>query len=280
MRLLIVNADDFGLNDSATDGIAECFLKGSVTSTTIMANAPAYERAVQFAVDNPKLGVGLHFNLTWGRPVSRPEDVPALVNKDGRFFSRNELVKRLWLRRIPKSQIDIEIRAQKARLVDSGIQPTHIDSHQHVHAFRKIFSAVAESCSSSNIPVRVPWVVDEKGATISRWARRRVLTTLLDRSTREWRGKVAWNDGLGSIFDVQRMELPLSDNHYRQILSSADGDSFELMVHPVTDAAAMDGFTGIGEISEEEWRYLRTGRLGRLAETEGFALGTYRDLAA
>jgi predicted glycoside hydrolase/deacetylase ChbG (UPF0249 family) len=279
MRRLIVNADDFGLNDAATDGIAECFLRGTVTSTTLMVNAPAEGRAAQFAVEHPQLGVGLHFNLTWGRPLSARQDVTALVDANGQFWQRNALAKRMLLGKVPQAQVKAELAAQLARFRELGLQPSHIDSHQHVHAFPDVFHVLAEYCASKDIPMRAPWVAPQVRAPLFRRARRLALKTLIRRATRKWQGEVVWNDDFGSVFDVQDMGMPLSDAHYRRILSGAGGSAFELMVHPVTDARAMDGFTRIGQVSEAEWRYLRTGQLSHLAEEMGFVMSSYRDLA-
>jgi predicted glycoside hydrolase/deacetylase ChbG (UPF0249 family) len=279
MRRLIVNADDFGLNDAATDGIAECFLQGTVTSTTLMVNAPATGRAAQFAVDHPQLGVGLHFNLTWGRPLSARQDVAALVDANGQFRERTTLEKRLLFGKVPREQVEAELMAQLARFKELGIRPSHIDSHQHVHAFPDVFHVIAEHCASKDIPMRTPWVAPQVRAPLFRRARRLALKTLIRRATRKWQGEVVWNDDFGSVFDVQDMGMPLSDAHYRRILSSAGGDVFELMVHPTTDAGAMAGYTAIGQVSEAEWRYLRTGQLSHLAEEIGFVMCSYRDLA-
>ena len=278
MRRLIVNADDFGLNDAATDGIAECYLKGAVTSTTLVVNAPALDRAAQFAIDHPQLGVGLHFNLTWGQPLSSPHDVPALVGANGQFYGRSELARRLLLGKVPRAQVERELRAQLNRVKAFGIRPTHIDSHQHVHAFPGVFAVIAAYCSREGIPMRAPWVAPETRPSLARRLRRLALKALIWRATRAWRGKVAWNDGLGSVFDVQDMGMPLGDAQYQRILTGAQGDAFELMVHPVTDAGAMEGYTAIGQVSEAEWRYLRTGQLSLLAEEMGFVMSTYKDL--
>lgn len=279
LRMLIVNADDFGLNDAATDGIVESHRAGTVTSTTLMVNAPAAERAAALARENPALGIGLHFNLTWGRPLSAPGDVPALVDADGAFLPREKLARRLLLGRVPTRQVAAELQAQLRRLDELGIRPTHIDSHQHVHAFGAVFLAVARHCADASIPMRVPWVAADQNVSIGRRLRRALLRSMLARSTARWRGRVCWNDGLGSVFDLGAHGEPLEDTHYRRILSRARGDCFELMVHPVTDARAMAGYTRIGEVAEAEWRYLRTGRLVEVARAMGFRLGSYRDLA-
>ena len=277
-RLLIINADDFGLNDAATEGIVACFLAGSVTSTTLMVNAPATERAAILAQQHPDLGVGLHFNLTWGQPVSAPEDVPALVDSGGSFLPRSALAWRLLAGRVPQPQIDRELQAQYARMRELGLHPTHVDSHQHVHGFGAVFSSVAALCATTGLPMRVPWVAKSDSGGVGRRARRALLTRMLSRSTRRWQGKVRWNNGLGSIFDLGVHGAGLDDAHYRSILRQAHGEVFELMVHPVTDSAAMEGYTSIGATAQSEYNYLLRGTLPALAREEGFTLGSFRDV--
>lgn len=279
MKLLIVNADDFGLNEAANAGIIECHRAGSVTSTTLMANAPALEAAVQQAHANPALGIGLHFNLTWGRPLSAPDIVPALVDAKGIFLSRDQLGRKAMLGGVPQAQVDIELAAQFRRLGELGIAPTHVDSHQHVHAFRPVFNAVAGFCQAQRLPMRVPWVAAEASAPLKRRIRRAVLRRLLANSTSRWEGRVRWNKDLGSVFDLGVTGEPLTDSHYSQLLQRSAADALELMVHPVTSAAAMGGYTRVGAVGEAEYHWLREGRLPALAAAEGFRLGTYRDLA-
>ena len=76
MRRLIVNADDFGLTSGVNRAVAEAFDAGVVTSTTLMAGQPTTEEALPIAAGRPTLGVGLHFNLTHGRPLSAASPVP------------------------------------------------------------------------------------------------------------------------------------------------------------------------------------------------------------
>lgn len=280
MRLLIVNADDFGLNGAANAGIIECHEAGSVTSTTLMANAPALDEAVALAHAHPQLGVGLHFNLTWGRPVAEPSRVNSLLAAGGGFHGRDALGRRALTGRLKADQVACELEAQFQRLRSLGISPTHVDSHQHVHAFAPVFSAVAALCEREHLPMRVPWVAPERGAGLRRRLRRAVLDSLLSSSTRRWHRKVRWNDAMGSVFDLGvGVGEPLSAEHYRKILQKAPEGVFELMVHPVTSAAAMEGYTRVGAVGEAEYHWLRLGELRDVASSQGFRLGTYRDLA-
>ena len=49
MKKLIVNADDFGLCTSVNKAIIECHLAGNINSTTLMANMPGTEEAVELS---------------------------------------------------------------------------------------------------------------------------------------------------------------------------------------------------------------------------------------
>jgi predicted glycoside hydrolase/deacetylase ChbG (UPF0249 family) len=130
---LIANADDFGWSRGITDGILLAHVEGIVTSTTLMANQPASEYAIEQVKRAPKLGVGIHLRLCDGSPVLPREQVRSLVNSEGKFHSIGELKHRLWRGKIPRAEIEAEFRAQIRWMKERGLTPTHADSHHHVH---------------------------------------------------------------------------------------------------------------------------------------------------
>ena len=85
MKFLITNSDDFGMNESITDAIIDTHLNGIMTSTTLMVNMQGFDYAVQKAKENPTLGLGIHFNLTEGKPVGSPNFIPDLLDENGLF---------------------------------------------------------------------------------------------------------------------------------------------------------------------------------------------------
>src|SRR5438874_8369963 len=70
VRRLIVNADDFGLTPGVSAGILAAHRHGIVTSTTMLVNRDVPKDTVARALD-AGLGLGLHVNLTLGRPLTR-----------------------------------------------------------------------------------------------------------------------------------------------------------------------------------------------------------------
>jgi predicted glycoside hydrolase/deacetylase ChbG (UPF0249 family) len=131
MRKLIINADDFGYNKEITDGIIESHLHGVVTSTTAMANMGGIEYAATLRKNVPNLSIGIHFNLTQGKPVSAPDRVYSLVNREGNFYSFGELFKRTMMGKVKLSEVKLELSNQIEKLRGLGFELSHWDSHHH-----------------------------------------------------------------------------------------------------------------------------------------------------
>lgn len=141
MIRLITNSDDFGLTDSITDAIIDTHLNGIMTSTTLMANMIGFDYAVSKAKELPNLGIGIHFNLTEGKPLTEVSKIPDLVDANGNFKNNTIQRKNLILGSTKSAQIEIELKNQLERLLDNNIIPTHFDSHHHITGVPLAFKA-------------------------------------------------------------------------------------------------------------------------------------------
>ncbi len=152
---LIINADDFGISRGVNVGIIDAAQLRVVTSASIIVNLPGFADAIDRAVSCPTLSLGLHLNLTLGRPLTA---APTLTRADtGEFYPLAVLITRASLGRLDASDIARECQAQIDRMIDSGFAPTHLDSHRHVHAHPAISTAVAKAAASRGIfRIRVP----------------------------------------------------------------------------------------------------------------------------
>ncbi len=140
MKLLIVNADDFGFTRDVNAGIIEAHERGIVTATTLMAFGAAFDDAVRLAREHSALDVGCHLTLVQGDGF--PETVA-------------QLMQALALRRIRPYD---ECRKQIMRILDAGINPTHLDTHKHTHLLPPVLDAVARVSKEFGIPqVRRPF---------------------------------------------------------------------------------------------------------------------------
>jgi hopanoid biosynthesis associated protein HpnK len=144
-KRIVMNADDFGLCSGVNRAVAQAHTDGVLTSATIMANMPDAAEAVEIAKKLPGLGVGVHLNLTEGRPISQAADIRPLLNADGKFNCSPTKLAFLSLAG-PKTRnaIRTELTAQIQWVIDNGLKPTHLDSHKHFHAFPVVFSIVCQ----------------------------------------------------------------------------------------------------------------------------------------
>lgn len=140
MKNLIVNADDLGWTEGVNLGIVETFRRGIVTSTSLLANGAAFADGVKAARSAPSLAVGVHLNLSDGAPVADPQSVSSLLNGEGNFAAgpQSLLLKRAR-RGLILEQVEEEWNAQIRKVLDAGIQPTHLDGHKHVHMLPGLF---------------------------------------------------------------------------------------------------------------------------------------------
>lgn len=147
---IIVNADDFGLSEGVNYGIIDTYKYGILTSTTALVNGYAIGHAVKLAHENPGLGIGIHFTLTFRKPVSR--NFP-YVDKEGNFLKYQELD--AINATLDASIIYEEFQCQLEKFVELfGFYPDHIDSHHHVHMFPVVKEVVLKIAKSIGVSVR------------------------------------------------------------------------------------------------------------------------------
>lgn len=159
MKRLIVNADDFGLHTEINKGIIKGYREGFITSTSIMPSAPAYEEAVALAQDNPNLGIGIHLTLVGGvAPVLPAARVSSLLDDRGVFLpDYGAFAKRYYTGGIKNTELESELRTQIERALESGLNITHLDSHQHLHVLPVLNRLVLKlSCEYNIKRMRIP----------------------------------------------------------------------------------------------------------------------------
>lgn len=217
-RLLIVNADDFGLTPPVTRGVVRAHREGIVTSASVMPCARGFDDAVRAYRENPGLDCGVHLTYVEERPVLAGS--PPFPRHYPGFF------RALAFGRIRLADVEREWRAQVERCFAAGLTPTHLDSHQHLHVFPPLFPIVLRMARDYGIRwVRVPRPPFEKG-------RRGVGVAVLLASgmidARRAAGKVAMCDrvcGIGSSGRLDTAALIRS-------IDAHPGGIVELLCHP------------------------------------------------
>jgi hopanoid biosynthesis associated protein HpnK len=155
---VIVHADDFGLSKKINDGILRAHRDGILTSTSLMANGEAFEHAVAMARSTPSLDIGIHLTLIEERSLLNSVQIPTLVDPEGKFCRHAfQFVQRYLLGKINLREVHAELEAQIQKVLASGINPTHLDSHQHVHILPGVLKVVVKLSQTYGIPsIRLP----------------------------------------------------------------------------------------------------------------------------
>ena len=159
--MLIITADDFGFSPSRNEAILAAAFRGRVSAASLLVNMPYADEACQQVQQHvPKLGIGLHFNLTSGSCVAPPESIPLLVDELGMFRSGFFRLWRCAGRPDFREQIAIEFEAQHQKMLQLrdrfNLRVDHLDSHQHIHAIRAIREIMEPVAEEQRVILRVP----------------------------------------------------------------------------------------------------------------------------
>ena len=141
-KYLIINADDFGLDENIDRGIAESFAAGLIKSASLVPNGAAFGHALNLANEH-SVAIGIHLCLTAEKPVLSREGVKSLINEEG-LLSKDcySLICKIYGKKIKLSEIERELEAQIKKVLDSGIIPTHLDGHDYIHLIPPVFDII------------------------------------------------------------------------------------------------------------------------------------------
>jgi hopanoid biosynthesis associated protein HpnK len=234
-KRIIINADDFGLCKGVNQAVAKAHEAGILTSATLMANMPAAEEAVKIAKLKPSLGVGVHLNLSDGRPVSKETNVNCLLDGDGRFaYSPLALSAMCIALHAVRRAIEAELTAQIRWVFDRGLVPTHLDSHKHIHSFPAIFPIVCRLASRFKIPA-IRWPFEPKAVCRNPWPlltedgrKRAAIVRTMAKINRIQNSDFLKTEALFGIAHTGRVDV----NFFRAVAFYSPAATAEVMTHP------------------------------------------------
>ena len=167
-RILSVCADDFGLTPGISGAIARLARAQCITATSCITNSPYWLSSALLLKHFPRtVDVGLHINLTEGRPLS-----PKLAAIWPSLPSLQELILRAHLHLLPLSALASEVAAQLAAFrAASGLSPHYLDGHQHVHHLPGLRDIVLDMAAQMPLPpaIRNTGRVLGPGFGLKRW---------------------------------------------------------------------------------------------------------------
>lgn len=151
MRQIIINADDCGKSAIVNSHIEKAIEEHKISSTTVMANMDDFEGALNlYQTYHNEISFGWHLNLTEGAPILKNQillDYGYYKEKNGKVFFNGLSFWKKQLPKFVKEEIYKELHAQFTKIIDSGIEISHIDSHQHIHTSPSMMCLLPNLCN-------------------------------------------------------------------------------------------------------------------------------------
>ncbi len=260
-RLLIINADDFGMCHAVNEAIFRAFHNGVLRSTTLMVPCPWALHAIHFLADHPDIPFGVHLTATseWSeyrwRPLTSGDKVASLIDATGYFYRFEEMS--AFLAQVNLDQLELEWRAQIEAVLAVGLTPTHLDWH----ALR-----IGDRMDIADLMVKL---AREYGLALRA------------------RGR-AWIENLQSqglpcndydFLDSYMLDQPDRSARYEQLLRELPAGLSEWAVHPGLDTTELLTIEGDSKhIRHLDYDFLMSQAAQDIVKEEGIILLDYRAL--
>lgn len=262
-RLLILNADDFGMCHSMNQAIIHTLETGPVRSTSLMAPGPWAPQAYRYLSKHPETAFGIHLtaisdpdDYRWGPLVSK-EQAPTLVDRGG-YFHKFEAMPAL-LARLELGELELEFRAQIEHVLEAGLKPTHLDWHAlRLQGREEMMDLLVRLAKAYGLALRV-----------------------MGRATIE---KLQAQGLPASDYDfIDSYLIPPEDRpaRYAQLLRALPAGLSELAVHPGLDSAELRALEPGGNRERPvDYEFWTSGLAKEIVEREGIIILDYRPLQA
>jgi hopanoid biosynthesis associated protein HpnK len=279
-RFLIVTADDFGIHEAVNQAVSEAAGAGILTAASLMVGAPAAEDAVRRARALPQLRVGLHLVLADGFAVLPREQIPNLVDEQGRFGEG------MWLDGVRyfalpalRRQLEAEIRAQFTAFSRTGLTLDHVNAHKHFHLHPTLLAMIVRigrefGMGAVRVPYEPMWY-SARGANVGAMAAAAFLMPWVSLMKARLRaGGITHNDQVFGIAGTGQLD----EDALLEILAKLPPGVTEIYLHPATDTrspiiASMSDYRHSAELAA-----LLSNRVAAAVAATGAARGGYRDL--
>lgn len=234
--IYIITADDLGISPGINFAIKELASTNSLTHTSWMVNTDYFQDSYDTVVSKfLDLNVGLHLNLTYSEPVSQMQDIPLLVDNNGKF--KNSFLYLLTLNYSSQKndffkQVKIELGAQIKKAMDCRSALSHIDGHWHVQSIPAIYLATKELADKYKIK-RIRTVNENFIQTfiitkeINIFNPKRIAKYLFF----QWLRKVNFMNGNNYLFSIL-YNTEIRKEYVRNICNLAKYKNVEIMLHP------------------------------------------------
>jgi predicted glycoside hydrolase/deacetylase ChbG (UPF0249 family) len=265
-RVLILNADDFGMCHDQNEGVIRGLKEGVFTSSTILVTCPWFEEVAEFARNNPAADLGVHLTLTaewdsykWG-PVSARHSVPSLVDARGYLWQTvAEVYEHARL-----DEAEAELRAQIEKALAAGIDATHLDSHMGTLQLRADYHEIyARLADEYRLPIRLASRRQMGGGGMG------AILDQLDAAG------VVTPDHL--VFNGPP-KLDETESYWTNLLRALKPGVTEILCHPAIARDELKSCARDAMQREADFRYFTSDKTRQLIKDEGVEMVGFREL--
>ena len=260
-RLLIINADDFGMCHAVNAAILRSLTEGVVCSTTLMVPCPWALHATRRLGENPAIPFGVHLtvirdtvNDRWG-PLTSRDKASSLIDEMGYFYSLERIPE--FLAQVKLDELEVEFRAQIDTVLAAKLTPTHLDWHcLHSGGRADIFDMTLGLAQEYGLAVRVaerPWIekVQRQGLPTDDY----------------------------DLLDSFRLEIGDKSARYAQMLRDLPVGLSEWAVHPGLDDAELRAIQPDGaRVRQTDFDFMISPEAREIIRQEGITLLSYKPL--
>lgn len=234
-RKYIVTADDYGMCPEVNEAIEKLSERGMLSTTNVLMNFDCdFSDAPLRSYSN--YSVGLHWNVTTGKPITDVSKIPSLVDQDGVFHSLNEFRRRFRKGMIDKAELDLELQNQFDAFYKWFGQPDYWNTHENSALYPleyKVFEKIAlrNHIEGTRNFQRVYIDYDLSGG-----AKRRLREWIVKTFVNVWFGVLAkkkFKMPAGRIVTFQNISKT-DIERMRMGLNNTDKESVEIIIHPAT----------------------------------------------
>ena len=277
MQKIIITADDYGMCDIVNDAIDAGIQNGFITTTNVMVNMEALEAAAKLRERFPNISIGMHWNVTTGKPVTDPKEIPTLVDKNGNFFSITEFKRKYAKGQIQKKDLEIELCNQYEMFRNVCGEADYWNTHENSALSTKTFPVFSEVALRYGIKATRTFqrVYYDK---INLSPKQAVREKLVKNFFELWFTHIRKTYKMPSARVVSFDRISKTQGNVLMDALKKDGrDYIEVVFHPATSA----NHPCFGNISTErvkEYEYTSSAEIMNLYRKNGFKFCTFEDL--
>ncbi|MBC7450138.1 MAG: ChbG/HpnK family deacetylase [Cytophagales bacterium] len=266
-RQLILNADDFGWDKDASTGILKLVDAGKICNVSVMANHVEEEDLLRLRQYHSSISTGLHITLNAGYPLSYKRKNSLIDDHTGKFHTSQELFHKALRQKINYTDVLDELKAQRKRLLDSGIRITHADSHQHIHQYPVLGRLILQALKDLGIKkVR-------NCAPLNIYDERRMILSAFCLLTRRKLNMFQHPDVLITDFTNKHFDFSSQPVSLFDIIAKSKYQVVEWMCHPALQNRE-DSYLQ----RKQEFDFLKTFDWNALLSTHNFKMEQYKNL--